>query len=435
MSERERLLRTRDTLLESSGLESKRLSEALEKERQARRADRSAWDIMQRNQQSLTHTIQQNDSRVAEVEKARQSDRRRYAQIEHTLKDQLAERNSLLTSIWNRLTGICGADFIQRNGLGDVSPSGDNLVKNWSQFSRSVGLATKTIESMLASYRTQIRDLDKSLSKEFQNLERALEIRSKRIDHLETTIRSTTSRLTIVPDSHENGARSNSGGSTRSAREEQYARLKSENKILKAEISLIRNVSSGSPSHGVPERGSSHRDRDRSRRDSASLLRHYSASMVEGVQNPSPIRMHSPVAVDPTVTVPAAHPPPTASHIPIQPDSPSARRSSHQLTSNTRPSTSAAPLAGSGLAQPTNSEQRWVHRLKELERRLKAEREARLIDRSGARKRIEESEAEKETLRRRLEREIEKRHSLEEDRLLEGQSGDEDNMIGEEALM
>ena len=58
-------------------------------------------------------------------------------------------------------------------------------------------------------------------------------------------------------------------------------------------------------------------------------------------------------------------------------------------------------------------------RLKELERRLKAEREARLLDRSGARKRIEESEAEQERLRQRLEREIERTHSLGEDHLLD----------------
>jgi hypothetical protein len=73
------------------------------------------------------------------------------------------------------------------------------------------------------------------------------------------------------------------------------------------------------------------------------------------------------------------------------------------------------------------SEQRWVHRLKELERRLKAEREARLLDRSGARKRIEESEAEKESLRLQLEREIERRVSLEEERMVLDQGmGDEE---------
>ncbi|KAL9116351.1 MAG: hypothetical protein Q9187_007125, partial [Circinaria calcarea] len=55
------------------------------------------------------------------------------------------------------------------------------------------------------------------------------------------------------------------------------------------------------------------------------------------------------------------------------------------------------------------SEQRWIHRLRELERRLKAEREARLLDRSGARKRLEEGRAENEELRKRLELERVKR--------------------------
>ena len=55
------------------------------------------------------------------------------------------------------------------------------------------------------------------------------------------------------------------------------------------------------------------------------------------------------------------------------------------------------------------SEQRWIHRLRELERRLKAEREARLLDRSGARKRLEEGRAENEELRKRLELERMKR--------------------------
>jgi hypothetical protein len=49
-------------------------------------------------------------------------------------------------------------------------------------------------------------------------------------------------------------------------------------------------------------------------------------------------------------------------------------------------------------------EQRWIYRLKELERRLKAEREARLLDRSGARKRLEEGERRNRELQAELER-------------------------------
>jgi hypothetical protein len=55
-------------------------------------------------------------------------------------------------------------------------------------------------------------------------------------------------------------------------------------------------------------------------------------------------------------------------------------------------------LGGSGS-------EKWIHRLRELERRLKAEREARLLDRSGARKRLEERDAVNEELRMELERE------------------------------
>jgi len=46
---------------------------------------------------------------------------------------------------------------------------------------------------------------------------------------------------------------------------------------------------------------------------------------------------------------------------------------------------------------------------------LKAEREARLLDRSGARKRLEEGRAENEELRAMLERERNRRESLEID--------------------
>lgn len=50
-------------------------------------------------------------------------------------------------------------------------------------------------------------------------------------------------------------------------------------------------------------------------------------------------------------------------------------------------------------------DEKWIHRLHELERRLKSEREGRLLDRSGARKRLEERDAENQKLRDQLSRE------------------------------
>ena len=67
----------------------------------------------------------------------------------------------------------------------------------------------------------------------------------------------------------------------------------------------------------------------------------------------------------------------------------------------------ASPAASSD-APPPELQQRWVLRLKELENRLKAERTARLADRSGARERLEEQRARQIELEKELEREKER---------------------------
>jgi len=409
LAEKERTLRARDALLESAGLETKKLSELLDKERQQRRSDKATFESMQRSQQSLTRTLQQNDTRVFDIEQTRQVDRRKFAALEQQLKDQLAERNNLLFNLWNRLATLCGRDFIQKHPFeGDVSPTSNFISRNLPGFSRNISVALKTLETVISSCRTQIRDLERSFTKDFSNLERALEHRSKRIDHLEKSFRQSDER--VVED------RNNSRASGHSTRDDGLVKLRNENKLLKAEVHILRNT----PTPGsVPERGSS-----QSGRRESSLMHHYSSTAVEGVHEK--VSMPSHVAVDPTVTVPVAATP--ASQIPMRTESlrtespvASIRRGSlhHQhgnvasaaASGHSRQSSTAT--AGSGM-QP--SEQRWVLRLKELERRLKAEREARLLDRSGARKRIEESEAENESLRLRLEREIERRQSLESGR-------------------
>jgi hypothetical protein len=251
----------------------------------------------------------------------------------------------------------------------------------------------------MGSFRTRIREVERTLWKDFQNLERALELRTKRIDHLEKTmlaLRHSEEAQRVSLDGGTFGAsRSASRASSRSAKDDHIVKLKNENKLLKAEVQVLRTTtssSSGSRS-GVPERASSQKTRE------VSLMRHYSSSAVEGLHDsPPPPLTH--VAIDPTVTVPGQ------SHIPIPTASP-LRRVSQQITSRD----SQGNMTTNAILQP--KEQRWVLRLKELEKKLKAEREARSLDRSGARKRIEQSEAEKEELRLRLEREIEIRQSLE----------------------
>ncbi|KAK5067865.1 hypothetical protein LTR16_009853, partial [Cryomyces antarcticus] len=177
-----------------------------------------------------------------------------------------------------------------------------------------------------------------------------LDARIKRMDVLEKAVKERTSRS--------------------SSRSEDVARLKAENKTLAAELTFYRH----NP-HSVPQqqqRPESHRSPSSSQtlappttsRSSmaATLLRHHSTSAVEALANPS------------------------------------SYHNQHQRNSSQQPVALQTPPI-----RP--SEQRWIHRLKELERRLKAEREARLLDRSGARRRLEEGRMENEVLKMQLERE------------------------------
>jgi hypothetical protein len=405
LAEKERTLRARDALLESAGLETKKLSELLDKERQMRRTDKSTFESMQRSQQSLTRVLQQNDTRVFDVEQTRQADRRKFAALEQQLKDQLSERNTLLFNLWNKLATLCGRDFVQKHPLeGNATPTSDFISKNLPGFSRNISMALKTLETVISSCRTQIRDLERSFTKEFSNIERALEHRTKRIDHLEKTMRQSDDRAV------EN--RSASRADNQPHRDDSFVILRNENKLLKAEVDILRNTSPGRGE--VPTRGSS----TRGRRES-SLMRHYSSSAVEGVQEKVSLPTH--VALDPTVTVPI----PSPNQIPMRTESlrtespvSSIRRGSlHHQHGNVATATAGGHSRQSSTATTgpggQHSEQKYVLLLKELERRLKAEREARLLDRSGARKRIEDSEAENDALRQRLKREIERRQSIE----------------------
>ena len=405
------MLRTRDALLESTGLEAHKLSEMLDKERQARKQDRHHFEQVQRGHQSVSRTIQQHESRVAELENARGQDRRKLANLEQQYRNQLAERNNLLLAIWNRLSTLCGSDWSQRNSLveGEV-PSVDVVSRNIAGFSRNIISAVKTVENLMGSFRSRIRNVEKDLWKDFQTLEHNLDVRSRTLEQLERTVHG---RM-----------RAASHSSSYSAAETEITRLKSENKRLRTELQYRGiTTSAGSPSRGSsimaaapseyhyqhphqqlqdfgpqgssPSPSSSTRKRTSSSSGgggggggggtfaniTASLLRHHSTSTVEALRQAA-------AGQRPLPQPQSIAPPLPASHV-------------QSVSAMAVPTVSST--ANQQQQQP--SEQRWIHRLKELERRLKAEREARLLDRSGARKRLEERSAENQELKAMLARE------------------------------
>ncbi|EME78075.1 uncharacterized protein MYCFIDRAFT_114355, partial [Pseudocercospora fijiensis CIRAD86] len=361
LSDKERLLRHRDGLLESTSLESRRLSDLLEKERNGRKHDLEQFEKSSRGQASHMRAIAQHESRYMELETVLLQERRSKTALEQKYRDQSYEMCSLLLAVWNRLSTICGADWAQDNSLinGEI-PSIESIGQNLPAFNKNMISAIKTLEALFGSFKTRIRSIEKDLWRDYQTLEHNLEMRARRMDNLEHAQRPETQR-------------SSSGKLIKGS--EEISKLKSEIKLLKTELKFHRQHPSAMAQQMLNQQaltnpelmragsssGSTKNGQSPARQVMAHLLRHHSASAVEqlhygaGDENVSPTRSPQQIVVAPP---------------PMEP-----------------------------------SEARWLHRLKELERRLKAEREARLLDRQGARRRLEEGRVENESLRAELERE------------------------------
>ncbi|KAL1956553.1 hypothetical protein VTO42DRAFT_7024 [Malbranchea cinnamomea] len=358
LDEKEALLRNREALLESHGLETKKLAELLERERQAHRADKHSFEQSLKSHQQASRTIAQNNSRITELENARTQDRKRWSNLEQQYKDQLSERNAMFLTLWKRLSAMCGQDWVHSNSLINGNLPSQEVIGNmlfWPGFSKNLLLAVKRVESLMNNCKSRIKQVERDLTKEYNNLEQNLAARIKKLDRLEESIiQLRANRRPQGPDPYN----------------EEISKLKGENRLLKAELNLLQSHTRARAS--APSSAAVHPRSDR--------IHHHSTSRggTSGIPRPSGFS-------------------PTSPSTPISPTS----------------GTGAGALAPQAPFSPPShnvrsgepSQEKWIQRLRELERRLKAEREARLLDRSGARKRLEERDAENEELRAQLERE------------------------------
>lgn len=346
LTEKDRLISQRDNLLESHGLESQKLSEMLDKERQAHRNTRHQHETFLKTHQHAIRTVSQQEARLLELGTDRQHDRKKISMLENTFKDQLTERNNLLLALWSRLSALCGTDWAHDNSLinGRALPSLEAVTTMLPGFSKNLLAAVKTIELLVGNFKSRVKTVERDLWKEYQSLEHSLEMRTKKLDRLETVVKSG------VP-----------GGDNKA----ELVKLRDANRMLKEQLASARNVDnrsrgrmspteSPSPSPTVPTG-----PRNKTIERTSTLTRHHSTSAVETLER--------------------------------------------AVSSSTVNKSSSIPVASGGSLDEAG-EQRWIFRLRELERRLKAEREARLLDRNGARKRLEEGERRNEELKAELER-------------------------------
>ncbi|PYI10471.1 hypothetical protein BO78DRAFT_360355 [Aspergillus sclerotiicarbonarius CBS 121057] len=380
LDDKESILRNRDALLESHGLESRKLAELLERERHARRADKQSFEQALKSHHQASRTITQNNSRISELESARNQDRKRFTTLEQQFRDQLSERNVMLLNIWKRLSTMCGPDWAHSNSLINGNLPSQEVIGNilfWPGFSRNLLLAVKTVESVISGFKSRIKGVERDLTKQYQMLEHTFNLRVKKLDRLEESM------MSMRAQQH---SRNQSGMSP------EMAKLRGENRLLKAELNLLQShsrsrgpTSAAAVAAGIGSNSPRSPTRTLSldpgaEAEPASLVRHHSA-----VERPNPPRGLTRSA---TTGIP-------------QPSHASSMTSTMTLADGPGAMVQASRSRHMS-ADPSN--EKWIQRLHELEKRLKAEREARLLDRSGARRRLEERDAENQRLRAQLER-------------------------------
>lgn len=223
LGEKDRTIHAKDDQLESQAIELRRLADIAEKERQAHRNTTHQFETFQKTTHHTSRTLTQQETRVSELESSRTQDRKKIASLENQLRDQMNERGNLLLTIWQRLSALCGPEWSHSNSLinGRALPSLEVISNQLPGFAKNLLASIKTIEWMMGDFKTRIQNVEKTLWKEYQTLESNLEVRTKRLDRLETMARS------ALP------------GVTGDARAEIH-KLRETNKSLKTELSHLR---------------------------------------------------------------------------------------------------------------------------------------------------------------------------------------------------
>lgn len=402
LNEKEHLLKQRDELLETSALEARRLAEMFDKEKQLHRGTKHQLETYQKTQQHINGSMSTAELRIKELESSKDRDKRALAKLEATFKEQLNERNSLLLVLWTRLSSICGTDWAHNNSLinGRALPSLESVATMLPGFSKNLLGAVKTIESIVGKFQDRVKSVERELWKEYQHLEESLDKRVKKLDKLESIVRNGVATGALGPN---NNTVSESLLESMRARmtklEDAYRQLKVENATLRTANDVRARTSSrggdrafevndnGSPSPAVPTGPSKYSERTTSRHSSKTYaptmsLSSSSSSVRRDSSRPSIL---SRARTDLGDAVEGTSRPSTVARASTEND---ATAFDHLLSHKNNNMELAAPAPILSPGAPADSDIKWMHRLKDLEGKLKAEREGRMLDRSEASRRL-----------------------------------------------
>lgn len=292
--------------------------------------------------------------------------------------------------LWTRLSSLCGTDWAHDNSLinGRALPSLEAVATMLPGFSKNLLAAVKTIESIVGKFQDRVKSVERELWKEYQHLEESLDRRTKKLDKLESIVRNGVATGSIGVGGAVSQAILEEQRQRFTRLEDAYRQLKVENATLRTANEVRARAAhdtkldphadikldGGSPSPSVPtgprDRPSRSTDRDRSRQSSRNhgpSVTSSSSSTRRDVSRPSTMTRSR----TETETI----------------------RTSQDLVRDYEPGPVSAG-AGIGMVAPfspgapADADIKWMHRLKDLEGKLKAEREGRRLDRSEASRKI-----------------------------------------------
>jgi hypothetical protein len=358
--EKERIIKQRDTLLESHALESRRLAEALDKERQSLRNTKNQFETFQRTHTHVSRTVTSQDTRIHELEAGRAADKKKITLLETSFKEQLAERNNLLLVLWGRLSALCGTDWAHDNSLinGRALPSLESVSTMLPGFSKNLLAAVKMVETLMGGFQSRIKSVERDLWREYQTLENNLDVRNKKLERLEAIVRSGVAAGNFDTQG-------------------KVAELETALRALRIENATLQRA------HDARTRGAAYFDRSVSRNSGSNGSRE---DLDTGSPSPS-------VPTGPHRRENSKIPRSKTTHLEISNTTKSRTSTMTRSASNMGPAelerlgTSSGPTLDKGP-----EDNRWMFRLRELEHKLKQEREARNQDRAAARQRIQDSE-------------------------------------------
>lgn len=415
-------VKSHEASLESSSHEVRRLNELLEKERQGRKHDQNEFD------RALNRAKGTPEAKFIELEKARALDRSKIDELKQNLDLQLKTRDQLLHASWNRLASICNSESITEQQ--QLLNSSSDVSRGLSTLSRQIPATLDALAFHIQSFRGKIDKTERETLEDFRLLSEALAERTNRLDRMEQAMSKQQSSDT-------------SGSSA-----DKFARLREENRLLRRELRYLKQGSFALP--GLPTPGDDIFDQRANLTDarvlSTTSLGDGIDSAADGVPSPSPLVYHGPRSKEKaksrhsmahgTSMLLRAHSANEAdevlhrsegkdlqsisgTHLPV---TATARGADDATQGDAFKPPSDIPRSGleapripqrsassDMTAIPTHSSERtWVWKLEEVLKRLRVEREERLLDRKAARERIVQGEKERDDLKLALRREKEK---------------------------